>query len=128
LPTIATACSGLTAFHNARVGFLLPYRLMPVSPQGAAEIPLYAGHCWAEPDMAALRRLMREVVEDPSTAASIGLAARHTIAHQCSRPPVTALLREELARCRGLGATGKAEHEREREHEHEPAPGTQRPP
>src|SRR5207302_8557537 len=51
LPAIATAWSGLTAFHNARVGYPLKYRLVPVSPAGAREIPVYAGHCWAEPDV-----------------------------------------------------------------------------
>src|SRR5581483_3058829 len=82
LPTIATAWSGLTAFHNERVGYPLKCEVVPVSEAGAREIGLYAGHCWAEPDVAELRRLMREVVEDPETARGKGWAARGTIREQ----------------------------------------------
>jgi glycosyltransferase involved in cell wall biosynthesis len=100
LPTIATAWSGLTEFHNARVGYPLAYAVAPVSPAGAREIPPYAGHCWAEPDPADLRRLMRELVEDPDTARFRGFAAKGTIAHQFSRAAVAGLVRDEIARCR----------------------------
>src|SRR5574340_1130296 len=68
LPTIATAWSGLTAFHHEAVGYPLKYRLMPVSEAGAREIPIYQGHCWAEPDGADLRRLMRHLVTRPEEA------------------------------------------------------------
>ena len=50
LPTVATAWSGLTAFHDAEVGYPLPYRLVPVPEAGWREIPTYRGRCWAEPD------------------------------------------------------------------------------
>jgi glycosyltransferase involved in cell wall biosynthesis len=102
LPTIATAWSGLTAFHNARVGFPLRYRLVPVSAAGTREIPLYAEHCWAEPDLADLQRLLRLVVDRPDTARKKGRAAQKAIARQYSRAAITAVVREELARCREL--------------------------
>jgi glycosyltransferase involved in cell wall biosynthesis len=105
LPTIATAWSGLTAFHNARVGYPLPYQLLPVTAAGAEEIPIYAGHCWAEPDEAELRRLMRRIVSHPEEARRKGQAAQKSITRHYSRPAVTALVQEELARCRDLMAT-----------------------
>jgi glycosyltransferase involved in cell wall biosynthesis len=104
LPTIATAWSGVTAFHNDRVGYPLKHRLVPVSPAAARELPQYAGHCWAEPDVAELRRLMRQLVDDPQTARGRALAARGTVDHQYSRRAVGRILREELAHCRRLAA------------------------
>jgi glycosyltransferase involved in cell wall biosynthesis/tetratricopeptide (TPR) repeat protein len=102
LPTIATAWSGLTAFHNARVGYSLQYRLMPVSEAGAREVPVYTGHCWAEPDAAELRRLMRQVVANPEAARRKGRAAQKEVAKHYSRRAVAATLQEELRHCREL--------------------------
>ena len=56
LPVIATNWSGTTAFLDDEVGYPLPYELVPVP----AEHNL-AGHRWAEPDVGALRRLMRRL-------------------------------------------------------------------
>jgi glycosyltransferase involved in cell wall biosynthesis/tetratricopeptide (TPR) repeat protein len=104
LPTIATAWSGLTAFHNAEVGYPLPYRLVPVSEVGAREIPLYTGHCWAEPNAAALQRLLRQLVEHPEAARAKGRLAQSFITTEFSRAAVTPLLQAELAHCRQLAA------------------------
>jgi glycosyltransferase involved in cell wall biosynthesis len=102
LPTIATAWSGPTAFHNERVGYPLEYQLLPVSAAGAREIPIYAGHCWAEPDQSDLRRLMRQLINEPEAACEKGQTAQKSIAGQYSREAVTARLQEELAHCRAL--------------------------
>jgi RNA polymerase sigma factor (sigma-70 family) len=102
LPTIATAWSGLTAFHDARVGYPLKCDVVPVSAEGAREIPVYAGHRWAEPDQDDLRRLMRGLVEKPDAARQKGRAAQQIIGALYSREAVTALIQEELARCRDL--------------------------
>jgi len=104
LPTIATAWSGLTAFHNAEVGYPLPFRLVPVSEAGAREIPLYTGHCWAEPNQAALQRLLRQLVEHPEAGRAKGLLAQAFVATELSRTAVTPLLQTELAHCRQLAA------------------------
>lgn len=104
LPTIATEWSAVTAFHNARVGYPLKYRLVPVSPEGAKEIPIYTGHYWAEPDVADLQRLMRQLVANPEAGKKKGLAAQKSIAKNYSHAAVTKIIREELARCRELAA------------------------
>jgi glycosyltransferase involved in cell wall biosynthesis len=106
LPTIATAWSGPTAFHNEPVGYPLQYQLLPVSEAGAREIPIYAGHCWAEPEGTDLRRLMRQLVNEPQAAREKGRAAQSAIARRYSRAVVTALLQEELARCRAIATAG----------------------
>jgi glycosyltransferase involved in cell wall biosynthesis len=102
LPTIATAWSGLTAFHHARVGYPLASRLEPVSAAGAAEVPAYRGHCWAEPDRDDLRRLLRRLVASPEAARRRGAAARRHVARHFSRDAVTARVCAELERCRAL--------------------------
>jgi glycosyltransferase involved in cell wall biosynthesis len=104
LPTIATAWSGLTAFYSAEVGYPLKFQLRPVSEAGAREIPTYSGHCWAEPDVSELRRLMRRVVSEPDEARARGAAAQAVIRERFSRAAVTKLLLEELAYCRQLAA------------------------
>jgi glycosyltransferase involved in cell wall biosynthesis len=103
LPTIATAWSGLTAFHSARVGYPLAYALVPVPEAAAREIPVYRGHCWAEPDVTELRRLMRRLVEKPEEARKKGRAAQQHVRKHFSRAAVTRLLQTELAQCRRLG-------------------------
>src|SRR5438132_1961993 len=95
LPTIATAWSGLTEFHNADVGYPLKYRLEPVTEAGAREIKIYSGQRWAEPDLDDLRRLMRQVVTEPEAARSKGRAGQRLVAGRFSRPAVIKILREE---------------------------------
>ena len=102
LPTIATAWSGLTAFHHARVGYPLKYKMVPVTEAGAKEIPIYAGHQWAEPDVTDLRRLMRKIVRNPAAARKKGAVAKKAIVDKYARPVVARLLQEELERCRVL--------------------------
>jgi len=104
LPTIATAWSGLTAFHSTKVGYPLPYRLAPVPENAAQEIPTYQGHCWAEPDLKELRRLLRQLVCNPEAARKKGLAAQKLVQKHYSRKAVTRIVQEELARCRELAA------------------------
>lgn len=104
LPTIATAWSGLTAFHDAAVGYPLKYALEPVTKEGEREIPIFEGHEWAEPDAGDLRRLMRKIVDHPAAARRKGRAAQKRVAERYSRPAVAAALRQELEYCRSLAA------------------------
>lgn len=105
LPTIATAWSGLTAFHNEEVGYPLPYHLAPVSEAGAREIPLYTGHCWAEPEGDALQQLLRHLVEQPEAGRAKGAAAQAYVCREFSREAVASRLQAELALCRELAAS-----------------------
>ena len=59
VPVIATNWSGTTAFLDDEVGYPLPYTLQPA--------PHAAGQMWADPNVSALRELMRRVVDDPET-------------------------------------------------------------
>lgn len=97
LPTIATAWSGVTEFHNGRVGYTIKYQLVDVPPEGAKETVIYDGHQWAEPDIKDLRRKMRLVVANPAEAAKKGKAARRHILATCSRKAVTEIVQREIA-------------------------------
>merc|ERR1711916_144608 len=67
LPVIATAWGGPTAYLNEENAFPLPVSQLASVPDG----PM-AGQRMAEPDMRALRRLMRQVVSAPDQAAARG--------------------------------------------------------
>ncbi|MCW3053740.1 MAG: hypothetical protein JWN14_2910, partial [Chthonomonadales bacterium] len=102
LPTIATAWGGQTAFHNSQVGYPLKYELVPVSSVGAQELPIYAGHYWAEPSLPDLQRLMSHVVGKQAAAQKKGQIAQKSIARDYDRPVVAGILQKELAYCREL--------------------------
>ena len=102
LPTIVTAWSGHTTYHNASVGYPLRYTLQPVSPAGAREVPFYAGHRWAEPDIVHLQYLLRYIVHHQEAARKKGQAARKEIALHYTRPAVAQQIRAELAFCQPL--------------------------
>lgn len=104
LPALATGWSGLTAFHSEGTGYPVPYQLRPVPEAGAREIPIYAGHYWAEPDAAAVRAGLRRILEQPVEARRRGAAAQALVSRKFSRAAVGALLREELALCREMAA------------------------
>ncbi|MCW3100250.1 MAG: hypothetical protein JWL77_5868 [Chthonomonadaceae bacterium] len=108
LPTIATAWGGQTAFHNAQVGYPLPYELVPVSHEGARELPIYAGHFWAEPSPSDLQRLMKHVVSKREAARKKGQAARKSIARRYDRSVVAEILQKEIAYCRELARSKPA--------------------
>lgn len=73
LPTIATDYSATTELMTAEVGWPVPYRLVAV---GAGNQPYHPDARWAEPDLDAAARAMREVADDPAEAARRGRAAR----------------------------------------------------
>ena len=54
--------------RHRRSGWPIGYDLVPVSAAAAAEVPLFAGHRWAEPRAAELAAAMREVHERPAEA------------------------------------------------------------
>ena len=75
-PAIATAWSGPAAFVDETVGWPLGFRLVPVPPEAVAEVPVYAGHAWAEPDLGDLARALRDAHERPDARRARGRAAR----------------------------------------------------
>ncbi len=99
-PTIGTRWSGNTAFMNDANSYLTDCRVVPVPEVGWREIPTYKGHCWAEPDAAHLRHLLRRVVEERGEAQAIAQAGRaHVLAHY-DRKVVGRLIQQELERIR----------------------------
>lgn len=74
-PVIATAWSGPAAFIDETVGWPVGYDIVPVSAAAAAEVPIFAGHRWAEPRAGELAAAMREVHERPGEARARGAAA-----------------------------------------------------
>ncbi len=74
LPTIGSRWGGNLDFMNDANSYLVDCGEEDVSPEGAWEVPQYAGHRWAAPSVEHLRQQMRRVVEHPSEAA--GRAAR----------------------------------------------------
>ena len=100
LPTIATGWSGVTAFHNDTVGYRIQYQVVPVSREGGRELPIYAGHQWAEPDVEHLQSLMCHVVLNREEAKAKGRCAQQEIAQKFDRSVVAGQLRAEIAYCR----------------------------
>ena len=64
-PVIATGYSGNLDFMDDRNSYLVPYRMAPVPRDWWAYAP---GAEWAEPDVHAAARLMRQVFENPTEA------------------------------------------------------------
>lgn len=76
LPVIATDYSSTAEFVDDNVGWPVPYTLVPV---GAGWPPYPADGTWADPDVHAAARAMREVADNPAEAARRGVAARERI-------------------------------------------------
>jgi hypothetical protein len=92
-PVIATGYSGNIDFMNDQNSFLVEYRLVPT---GAGHDPYPADGLWAEPDVEAAARLMREVFEDQEEAGRRGRRAAEEI--RASHGPEAAghVMRERL--------------------------------
>ena len=74
-PVIATAWSGPAAFVDTSVGWPIGFDLVPVSAAAAREVPIFGGHCWAEPRVNDLAAALRDVHERPDEARARGAAA-----------------------------------------------------
>ncbi len=72
-PVIATGYSGNLDFMTPDTSYLVPWSPGEV-PVGCSPYP--AGARWAEPDLDAAARLMREVYKDPVQAAEVGRRAK----------------------------------------------------
>jgi hypothetical protein len=74
-PAIATGWSGPAEFVDATVGWPVTHRLVDVPAAAVAEVPVYAGHRWAEPDRDALAAAMVDAHRDAAGRAARGAAA-----------------------------------------------------
>ena len=94
MPVISTAYSSTTEFLDERTGWPIPHRLVPVGPDC---YPYHAEALWAEPDLDAAARAMRQVADDPAEAARRGAAAREHILRTRSMSAASEWLAEQLA-------------------------------
>lgn len=102
-PAIATGWSGPAEFVDATVGWTVPYRLVDVPATAVAEVPVYAGHRWAEPDRESLAAALADAHRDPAGRAARGeAAALRAERHGHLRVAATALTR--LAAAAGVPA------------------------
>lgn len=101
LPTIGTNWSGNTAFMHEQNSYLLDYDLVPVSPEAVAEAPTMAGHRWAEPSVDHLRRVMREIVNNPDGARSRAAVGRAEVLEKFARRPVAHIAAQHAERILG---------------------------
>jgi glycosyltransferase involved in cell wall biosynthesis len=99
LPTIGTRWSGNLAFMSDRCSLLVDADVVPVSPDAAAEWPLFAGHSWAEPDKRHLSELMRSAYEMSfEERRCLGLLGRESVDAYGSTTVVTRQLIGHIAR------------------------------
>jgi glycosyltransferase involved in cell wall biosynthesis len=95
-PTIATRWSGQLEYMTDQNAYLCDVeRLVRVPAHALREAPAFRGHCWAEPSIDDLRRLMRRVVQRPAEARARGERARAEVARACD---VDVVCRRVLAR------------------------------
>ncbi|HEV3231319.1 MAG TPA: glycosyltransferase [Candidatus Dormibacteraeota bacterium] len=87
-PVIATGYSGNLEFMTEANSYLVPYRPAPIPPYTG---PYPSGTPWAEPDLDAAARIMREVHDDPAAARARGALARADL-RQNHTPAVRARL------------------------------------
>lgn len=71
-PVIGTGYSGNTDFMNVNTSYMIPYELVTLTQDYH---PYKAGNVWAEPDIYAAAKALREVYEHPEIAAEKGRAA-----------------------------------------------------
>jgi glycosyltransferase involved in cell wall biosynthesis len=93
LPVIVTGFGACLDFCDEDNAYLVPSTLEPIE----MATPSRRGYWWAEPDGAALRRLMRHVVDHPQEATAKGLLGRERIRRDFSWDAAAAIAGERLA-------------------------------
>ena len=94
-PVVATGYSGNLSFMSKANSYLVPYR-KSIVPRGCPPYP--AGAEWADPDLGAAARLLREVWEDREEARARGERARRDIRDHHSADRTAAFVRERYDR------------------------------
>lgn len=96
LPTIGTGWSGNTEFMHRDNSYLIDYELHEVSEEACREAQTFRGHRWAEPSLAHLKRLMRNVFTDRSAARAVGERARAEVLAKYDRRVVARTILDHL--------------------------------
>lgn len=113
LPVIGTRWGGHLDFMDDGNARLIDVEELEVIGPDVESAHLYAGHRWARPSVAHLRRLMREVVGDRKGAAALGARARRDVERQwdvraTSRRFLAEMARSVRAISRPPGMPGRA--------------------
>lgn len=95
LCVVVTGHGACLDFCDESTALLVPAREVPLDSAGLP--PNAVGYWWAEPELFALGRLMRRVVDDPSGARALGAKARERIAATLSWERCAAVAQERLA-------------------------------
>jgi glycosyltransferase involved in cell wall biosynthesis len=93
LPVVVTGFGACLDFCDERNAYLIP----STPQQIEMTTPSRRGYWWAEPDGAALQRLLRHVVEHPDEARIKGVRGRERICRDFSWDSAAAIARERLA-------------------------------
>jgi glycosyltransferase involved in cell wall biosynthesis len=99
MPVISTNWGGQTDFLNETNAF--PVEVKELVAIHNHDIPLFNGHCWAEPSIADLRKQMRYVYDHPAVAQERGIRAKQTIAEQFSKKAISETVVRELSKFTG---------------------------
>ena len=102
-PVIATGYSGNLELAGDYDELLVPYRLVDVPETWWAHVH---GATWAEPDIDAAARLMRQVWAEPERAHAIGRACRDAVLERFTPERTAAFVVERLADARRRGLVG----------------------
>ncbi len=108
LPAIATDYSSTTEFLDDSVGWTIPYKLVDVGP---GWLPYHPEGRWADPDLHAAARAMREVADNPDESARRGDAARERILRTRSVDAAADWMRAQLDRAYRTWQAREAETE-----------------
>ncbi|AOS60912.1 FkbM family methyltransferase [Actinoalloteichus hymeniacidonis] len=95
LPTISTDYSSTTEFLNSEFGWPIPHTMTTVGPRCE---PYQASAIWAEPDLDAAAKAMREVADDPAEGRRRGRAARAHLLRTRNLDITATWMREQLER------------------------------
>jgi glycosyltransferase involved in cell wall biosynthesis/2-polyprenyl-3-methyl-5-hydroxy-6-metoxy-1,4-benzoquinol methylase len=93
-PVLATGWSGSADFVDGEVGWPVPYELAEVGPGNAPYAP---DSRWAEPDLDAAARMLREIRDRPEVAARKAEAAARRIRERYAPAVAGAAMRDRLA-------------------------------
>lgn len=99
LPTIATEGSANAEYMTHAHSLLVPARLVPVASAATAEIPIYKGHKWLEPEHDLLRSAMRRAVRDQGDMETTACRARGDIVDRFAFESVLSRTEAALADC-----------------------------
>jgi glycosyltransferase involved in cell wall biosynthesis len=109
LPVIGTAWSGITDFVDARTGYLIDARLVPItSPLITRIVPIYKDQRWAEPSVAGTVAQMRRVFEQRDEARAIGARGTAVARTQFNRTRIGRLAAAALERVEPKRRTQRA--------------------